>query len=153
MFKRIKYTQTPVILIQATPVNQFATAYNWLYKKSLAYSDQEIGLNLEKLLELQYKNDSYQLGNDYILEKKKLIEGIFYELLMEYEEENQENINVASILALEVFYYVMNITNREITEIVETLNVSWFSVWKGIDKLLNFDKTMPNNIKTHLLLL
>lgn len=47
----------------------------------------------------------------------------------------------------------MNITNREITEIVESLCVSWFAIWKGVDTLLNYDKTMPNNVKTHLLLL
>jgi hypothetical protein len=39
VFHKIKASQTPVMLIQATPVNQFATAYNWLYNKSLAYAD------------------------------------------------------------------------------------------------------------------
>ena len=35
VMKRIKVSQTPVILIQATPVTQFTNGYNWLYKKSL----------------------------------------------------------------------------------------------------------------------
>ena len=35
VMKKIKVSQTPVILIQATPVTQFTNGYNWLYKKSL----------------------------------------------------------------------------------------------------------------------
>lgn len=33
--KKIKASQTPVMLIKATPLTQFATAYNWLHEKSL----------------------------------------------------------------------------------------------------------------------
>ena len=36
--KKIKASLTPVILIKATPVTQFANAYNWLHKKSLVNS-------------------------------------------------------------------------------------------------------------------
>lgn len=78
---KIKASQTPVILIQATPVNQFTLAYNWLFNKSLLHGQNQVGLNLEDLLQIGYKNDEYQLGNEEIMHKKRLIEGLFYELL------------------------------------------------------------------------
>jgi hypothetical protein len=48
--KKIKTTTTPSILIQATPVTQFANAYNWLYKKSLKNAENGISIDLEQLL-------------------------------------------------------------------------------------------------------
>lgn len=46
---KIKCSTTPVPLIQATPINQFTSGYNWLYQKSSNLAEGKI-IDLERLI-------------------------------------------------------------------------------------------------------
>ena len=69
---KIKCSTTPVPLIQATPINQFTSGYNWLYQKSINV-DRLNALDLESLLEVGYNADEFHLDNQQILDKRHLI--------------------------------------------------------------------------------
>ena len=54
------------------------------------------------------------------------------------------------LVGIEVVFFVSNI-DFSFDRLEQKFNLSYISLWRAVDFFLKFDKTMPVNIKVHLL--
>ncbi len=71
-------------------------------------------------------------------------------LLYPTEVESEETMKAILLVAIEIVFFVSNI-DATLDKLEQQIKVSQISLWRAVDFFLKFDKSMPVNIKIHLL--
>lgn len=151
-------TITP--LIQQTPYTTGMMMYNYvndltsrLNKNFVARQvDQLIFDIIDQILPEAIRNEnikSIEIKRNQVFSVYKLVAEEFGSA-NPAELESPEIMKAILLVAMEVVFFVSNI-DFSFDKLEQRFDLSYISLWRAVDFFLKFDKSMPTNIRVHLL--
>lgn len=64
---------------------------------------------------------------------------------------NKKSSDAYLVLSVEIVYFVKNVNQNSLENLVKNFQLSWLDIWEKIDLTLRYDSAMPRSIKEHLL--